>query len=348
MSIRLSQTSLVLARESRSLTQGELARKAGITQGTVSKLEHGLIAADEATLVALCEALQYPAEFFTSDFETTELPAVFYRKKARIRVVDERAIRAKVNIMRRSVALLLRGVELPEYRVPAIDLSKSTLHPALVARELRAQWGIPSGPIESVTMLLERAGVPVIKFDFGVSTVDGVSVYQGDGAPPMVFINTHAPGDRMRFTLAHELAHIIFHHHMPVPSEDAEDEANEFAAELMAPAADIRPYLLNLTLEKLASLKRHWRLSMACLLKRAEDVERVSEYKARLLWKNMSRLGYRTQEPVAVPQEELTLVPEVIRVHVEELGYSEEDLHRVMWGDFGAVKLRPPKLRAVQ
>lgn len=348
MSVRLSQAALVLARESRSLTQGELATRAGVTQGTISKLEHGLISADRGTLEALCKALEYPEEFFTSEIQQRELPAVFYRKKAKIRVIDERAIRAKVNIIRRSVLLLLRSVDVPECRLPEVDLTTSTMRPVQVARELRAQWGIPCGPIENMTNLLERAGVPVIKFDFGVRTVDGISLHHpADGAPPMVFINTSAPGDRMRFTLAHELAHILFHHHLPLPPEDAEDDADEFASEFVAPAADIRPFLLNLNLEKLASLKRHWRISMACILRRAQDTERISDYKAQQLWKLMSKLGYRTQEPVLVPQEELTLLPEVIRVHREDLGYTEEDMLRVMWGGFLTHKPKPA-LRAVR
>ncbi|MBK7012326.1 MAG: ImmA/IrrE family metallo-endopeptidase [Xanthomonadales bacterium] len=44
----------------------------------------------------------------------------------------------------------------------------------------------------------------------------------------MIFINKDVPGDRWRFTLAHELAHLVMH---DIPKPDMEDEADEFASE---------------------------------------------------------------------------------------------------------------------
>ena len=38
-----------------------------------------------------------------------------------------------------------------------------------------------------------------------------------------------------------------------IPTETIEDEANEFAAELLMPSREIKPYLADLNLAKLAS-----------------------------------------------------------------------------------------------
>ena len=329
------------------MTQGELAQIAGLSQGTISKLEHGVLSPDEALVEKLSAALSYPVEFFASDIADHDLPAVYYRNRQSMRASDEKAIRARVNIMRRSIARLLQSVDIPEGRVPRVELERTSSRPWTIARDLRAQWGIPKGPIKSVTNMLERAGVIVVPFDFGVTTIDALSLFRpGDGVPPMIFIRNDCPGDRMRFTLAHELAHVIFHHHLPIPPEDVEREADEFAAEMVAPAADIRPFLANPTIEKLGSLKRHWRLSILCLLKRAEDLGRISDWKARQMWMLTAKMGYKKQEPIHVPPEEATLLPKVLRVHMDEFGYSETELARVMQGDVGA--LRPKRqIRAV-
>jgi Zn-dependent peptidase ImmA (M78 family)/transcriptional regulator with XRE-family HTH domain len=348
----ISLTALVMARESRRFTQGQLAAAAGLAQGTISKLENGLIAADEAMIAKMAEALGYPREFFTSDVTDPELPVVYYKKrKSLVRASDEKVIRAKVNIIRRGVARLLQSVETPPWRLPGIDLAHVSGTPASIAKDLRAQWGLPRGPIDNVTTLLERAGVVVVPFDFGTSAMDGLSLHRpDDGIPPMIFIRTDCPGDRQRFVLMHELAHVIFHHHLPIVPEvdDFEREADEFAAEMVAPATDIRPYLVNPTLEKLGGLKRHWRLPILCLLKRAEDLGRISGWKAKQLWMATSKLGYRKCEPIAVAAEEPTLLPKVLRVHVEELGYTEAEVARAMQGDPSALRPRQHQLRAVK
>jgi|tagenome__1003787_1003787.scaffolds.fasta_scaffold19772649_1 Zn-dependent peptidase ImmA (M78 family) len=66
--------------------------------------------------------------------------------------------------------------------------------------------------------------------------------------------------NRLRLTLAHEIAHIIMHNG---PSLEMEDEANGFAAEFLMPRREIKGSLFGLNMAKLAELKRHWCVSMA-------------------------------------------------------------------------------------
>ena len=48
------------------------------------------------------------------------------------------------------------------------------------------------------------------------------------------FVNTEIPGDRLRWTLAHEIGHVVMH---LMPSPDQEKEADRFAAERLAARA---------------------------------------------------------------------------------------------------------------
>lgn len=91
--------------------------------------------------------------------------------------------------------------------------------------------------------------------------------YKVAGLPPLIFINKNQPVDRYRFTLAHELGHLVMHR---APTPTMEDEANAFAAELLMPASDIYNDLRNISIEKAAALKPFWRTSMAALFYRAK------------------------------------------------------------------------------
>lgn len=55
---------VTLAREARGLSQSAFARKGGLSQGTLSKIEAGLLIASEESLEAIVRAAQMPEGFF--------------------------------------------------------------------------------------------------------------------------------------------------------------------------------------------------------------------------------------------------------------------------------------------
>ena len=55
---------IVLARQSRGLTQSRLATEAGIPQAKISKIEAGLADVADETLTTLAKVLDYPESFF--------------------------------------------------------------------------------------------------------------------------------------------------------------------------------------------------------------------------------------------------------------------------------------------
>ncbi len=89
----------------------------------------------------------------------------------------------------------------------------------------RRAWYLPSGPVSSMMECLERAGCIVMMCDMAEAKIDAAS-YQVPGLPPVIFVNDALSGDRLRFTLAHELGHLILHRY---PKPEMEREADTFA-----------------------------------------------------------------------------------------------------------------------
>ena len=98
------------------------------------------------------------------------------------------------------------------------------------------------------------------------------------------------------------------------------------------PEMDVRGQLDNLSLDRLISLKLHWRVSMQAILKRAESLGQINPRRARYLWMQISKAGYRTREPVEadVPREEPHLLMEVIDLHMRRLGFSAAQLANLL------------------
>ena len=105
------------------------------------------------------------------------------------------------------------------------------------AEALREQFGCDSPPVDVGKVLSSVANV-----HFGPSTdgTDGWTMAKPDCRKFEVYINAHKPRDRRRWTMAHELGHIVMGH-FDVPEcgrtydEWKEREANTFAEELLIP-----------------------------------------------------------------------------------------------------------------
>ena len=141
--------------------------------------------------------------------------------------------------------------------------------------------------------------------------------------PACIFLNKSVPPDRMRYSLAHELGHVI----MRTDSDNSiEIEANMFAAELLAPARELRRDLIGgrVTLERLAQLKAKWRVSMQFILYQAKEIGIINEYQSQYLWKQISMHGWKTREPPETDfeYERPTVFPRIVNLHVNELGYD--------------------------
>ncbi len=182
-----------------------------------------------------------------------------------------------------------------------------------------------------MTSLLESRGIIIVPCDFYTDKISGRVMLTENGTP-VIFINKDQSGDRLRYTLAHELAHLIMHlFNIPTGNSDTEREAELFAGEFMMPSREIKPQLSGkLTISKLADLKRVWRMSMQSILHRAEDIGTIQPNQARYLWSQFNTMGMKKVEPVNIPFEQPKLLRKIIDFHLNTLDYSEDDLIKLL------------------
>lgn len=236
---------------------------------------------------------------------------------------------AEFNVRLGHARIFLQNVDFePELRLPHYDADDYTGRIDEIATMVRRAWYIPRGPIKSLMDYIERAGILVVLSDMEDARIDGAS-YQVPGLPPVIFLNKGLSGDRQRFTLAHELGHIIMH---TFPTPNMEKEADEFAAELLMPKADIAPQLSGMSLQKAAQLKPYWKVSMGALIVRAKTLGKINAGAASYLWRQMSMRGYRTREPESldIAPEKTSLVDALVRNLTDVMGYSNNDLEHAL------------------
>ena len=324
---------LRLARQRLGFTQKAAAARLDIAQPVLSRIENGVAIADSAMLMKAAQVYQVPVEFFDGRDPVYGPPVSVHpmtRGKSDITAHELDLITAELNIRLMHLARFLEGVNYNATAdIPSLDVEQYG-SPEKIAATVRAHWGIPSGPIKNLTQYVERAGVVIGFSKFGGASVSGVT-FRVSGRPPLILLNATHPADRMRFTLAHELGHLVMHR---FPTEGMEPEANQFASALLMPAADMRQAFLGrrVTLELLAALKPEWKVAIQALLVRATSLKFVSPNQGRYLWQQISSRGWRLREPAELDfaQEVPKVLPSIVKAHLSDLGYSLSELTKLL------------------
>jgi Zn-dependent peptidase ImmA (M78 family) len=184
---------------------------------------------------------------------------------------------------------------------------------------------MPRGPVGDLTRLMEDAGAIVIPFDFGTPLMDGFCQQPGDDLPPVVFINSGQPKDRYRFSLAHELGHLVMHQ---TPNPEQEIQANIFASEFLMPTSEIKPQFYNPSISKFMELKLYWGVSMQSLIYKAWQIGCISDRMFKYYNIEMAKRGFRRKEPIEWngSAESASTIRQLLQAYVGELGYSLPDL----------------------
>lgn len=317
---------LFVARESRGYTQDVVADAAGVTQGLISKAEKGVATLSPEHVEAIAQLLGYPSQLFYEAGPVREVGSacLYHRKRKTLPKKVLNQVDARMFIRNLNVIKLLDGLDIEGSRMfHTMDPDEYGGDPVEVARALRSAWRVPDGPIPNLTALIESAGGIVLMEDFGHRKLFGMSCWTRRGHP-LFFLNATAPTHELRWTMAHELGHLIMH---GIPtSGDPEKEADAFAGEFLAPVAYFKPAARKLTFDRLPQLKAYWGLSMKGIIKRAETVGAIDSKTAVRLYKQHSARRYNTAEPYPLKPEPPTLVEAAINVHLQDHGYTQDEL----------------------
>jgi len=334
------------AREAAGLNQRLLAEKAGVSAMAISKYERGESVPSSKVLLAIAQALGLRTEYFFRKTEV-ELEEVDYREHHKLPETEEKKVRADV------IEQLERWVELERF-IPtpwSVPFSLPKGLPAKiramddiedVALVVRKAWGLGLNPIARVIDTLESKGIKVI-----VTRYDQHKYFDGLAArvngAPVIVVGKHWAGDRQRFTLAHELGHLVLKGRLS-SGLDEEAACHRFAGAFLAPKEKVSELLGNkrtwLEPQELMLLKQEWGLSMQGWSYRARDLGIITQSTMKELWSQFVQHGWKEKEPdPQYPNEETLLFKQLVfRALGEELigepkaaellGMSVTDLHR--------------------
>ena len=328
MKNEVNHRNLLLARESRGITQKTMAEAIeGLNQGNLSKMEKGVLPISEEMIGRVAKYLDYPVSFFYKESQSRKLNSFFYRKRVTMPNRELTMLEARFDTARIAIDELLDSVEIPEFDLPSIS-TFSGITPKEVARRTRLFLGIQKGPIENFVKTIERHGIIVIFLEDAPEKFFGVTMFTNK-AVPVIFINGDKSGDNKRFTLGHELGHLVMHLREDVYSLDEKNmdkEADAFSSEFNMPEQECRGDLLNVKYKDLPTIKMYWKLSKAAICYKAKEMGMLGDSQYRYYMMQLSKSGQRKKETEYIDIDDPSLLRKIVKVHLEDLEYSKKEL----------------------
>jgi Zn-dependent peptidase ImmA (M78 family)/DNA-binding XRE family transcriptional regulator len=302
-------TRLQQARKAAGLSLRDLAERVGVSHAAIKKYEDGVTTPPSDMLLKLSQTLGVRVAYFFRP-QTVVLDGLEYRKHS---ALPKKRLHAITN---RVIDQIERRIELENLfprppkafvalkNLPAIK-DMADLEPA--AEQVRNAWKLGLNPITDLIGTLENHGIRVFMTeDDGDKHFDGLAAKVA--GMPVIVVGKHWPGDRQRFTLAHELGHLLLTHRIN-PSLDAEQVCNRFAGAFLFPRSAVLQALSEhrkaIELQELAMLKAEFGLSMGGILYRARDLGVVSTAYRQAQAEQFKAKGWHLTEPgPAYPAEQ--------------------------------------------
>ena len=302
------------ARHLAGVTPTELAewfREDGydITPAEICRYEREESFPDAEYLLTACYVLEVPSTYFAYE-PAMPVEWMEFRSRDKLSKQAKNQIKAYASDVA-ELQIELRDLLYPTSNFPLPSIAVKSLEDAeSAAEQLRETWNVGARPLDNLVQIAEDRDIVVIAWEDKTGGFDGLAGLCG--GRPVAVINAKVPTDRQRFSLAHEIGHLVMTIAEPADGADEEALANRFAAALIVPAGHARHELgcqrNCINWGELKSLKRKYGLSMSAWLHRADELEIITADTYRLMRDDLESRGWYEKEPVEYRSDEEPLL----------------------------------------
>jgi Zn-dependent peptidase ImmA (M78 family) len=289
------------ARILRGIASGDLAGRMNWRADKQSRLESSWSSELRNEEVQhLTTVLCFPEAFFRLRLrELVREDALLFRAPKSMRKRERQYLAEFATVAAEFCAWLDGAHRLPPVRLRTAHSTDVEYAAGLARESLGFRFDEPMGYL---THAIERAGIPIVvrRYDpkeklVGIADEDvaraethlGFSAWTGEFSErPLIMMRAVQSWERTRWTLAHELGHVVLHREDV--RQAAEDEASRFANEFLAPIGSVRRQLpKTVTLSSLREIKTQWGISLSALIRHLCDNSVITDDRRRMLHRQL-------------------------------------------------------------
>jgi Zn-dependent peptidase ImmA (M78 family)/DNA-binding XRE family transcriptional regulator len=274
-----------------------------ITRQALYKYERGEVIPNKEMISKLADLLKVHPDYFSKDTKV-QIGQVNFRKFAKLPSKEENKI---IETTREYLSNYLEIEEIlnieQDWKNPLEgnnsvrnfeDIENAT-------KNLRIAWKIGQDPIYNVVEFLEDHNIKVISMEAD-SNFDGLETLVEDKYAVIVYNSTkHNKSDRIRFTLLHELAHLLLDFG-DLPENQEEILCHKFAGAMLLPEEIIKKELgdkrSKLSVQELGNIKKQYGISMQAIVLRAQDLGIININTSKQFFYFIKQVGWKIDEPI--------------------------------------------------
>lgn len=238
---------LKMARAKEGLSLEALSKIMGgiVSKQALNKYELGTAFPSSSILIRLADALKVTVSFFFRPIVVSlDKEHIYFRKRKSLSAKVEKRIKVEVADEIEKYIQIEQILDIENQFInPIRDIEIRDYNDIIKAVHiLNSEWGLRA-PAFEMTSVIERFNIKVI-FIEDVDKFDGLCGYFEN--IPFIIIKRIENAERQRFTLLHELGHLLLNLPLEVTEDEEESFCNNFASELLLPSN----LLINITGEK--------------------------------------------------------------------------------------------------
>lgn len=274
-----------------------------LSRQALHRYEKGEVIPDAEKINQLSKALNVSPDYF---FRTTkvELSEIEYRKLSKMPQKEASIIKEKTKEYLSRYLELEEILGLPnEFENHLKNFGNVTSYEQVnkAAELLREKWNLGNGAIFNVVEILEDKNIKVVKLDVD-EDFDGLQTFVNETIPVVAYnIKKANKPDRIRFTLLHELAHLLLNFD-DITERQKETLCHQFAGAMLLPEKTLKLELgehrNKLSVNELGNIKKQYGISMQAIVMRAKDCGIINEHYTKQFFFLIKQMNWKVDEPV--------------------------------------------------
>lgn len=283
----------------RGFSQDDLANRANFSKSYIQKFEEGQREIKSSQMSQLAEAfgmdiseILKPINYTSNEFV---IKSIEFREANKLEMHVDYFTKKILGLLYKKYSTYIKLEKIMNENIAFtnplknFEVISSNEDVEKAAKILRKKWKFEETPIYNLIIFLEDLGVKIFEV---IEDEDFVGFSCWVKTTPIIVINTRSTDvSRRRFTILHELAHLLLVFADDENKDKIERYCDQFAGAMLLPEEILKTYVnstVSITLEELKRIKSKYGISILAILVRMVNVRLISWDKYKQ-WKEMYR-----------------------------------------------------------
>lgn len=313
------------------LSLRDMAKKLNVSHQTIKNYEENKLIPNSERLIQMSKIFNVNLSDLLNTFIVPELKFENFRKQSKLSKTKEKGL---CMLISDEIAKYLEILDFANedysfdktkwnFDVNSIsDIDK-------IAVDVRKLFGISDDcALDNLTDKMEDNNFLILEINYE-EQFDGFCEYING----LAFIILSSKGfERNRFTLAHELAHLILNFKEDLTEKEKEHYCNLFAASLLMPTKAMKKefefnnFIINrnVSINEIILIAKEYKVSMNAVIMRLYSLGIIDEYKKKNLFILLSKSGLRTKQLKIVDEHPTKKDKIIFRLEAEKIISADE------------------------